>query len=167
MSVNTDNVSTTTLSWSSSHTNSIAITVNGVDSGITALSGNKVYGPWDSSQPTLVANIVATATGNAGKTATASTTFTIHNVPAAAVYNETVAVTPGTSGTSATAFTISIAHGVPNTGFTYTGAFSGSGTLDADGSAVYSGLTFPPGSYTVNIVFGSTGHSRTITINVA
>ena len=167
VSVNTDNVSTTTLSWSSSHTNSIAITVNGVDSGITALSGNKVYGPWDSSQPTLVANIVATATGNAGKTATASTTFTIHNVPAAAVYNETVAVTPGTSGTSATAFTISIAHGVPNTGFTYTGAFSGSGTLDADGSAVYSGLTFPPGSYTVNIVFGSTGHSRTITINVA
>ena len=167
VSVNTDNVSTTTLSWSTTHTNSIAITVNGVDSGITALSGTKVYGPWDSTQPTLVANIVATATGNAGKTATASTTFTIHNVPAAAVYNETVTVTPGTSGTSTTAFTISIAHGVPNTGFTYTGAFSGSGTLDAAGSAVYNGLIFPPGTYTIDIVFGSTGHTRTITINVA
>jgi hypothetical protein len=80
------------------------------------------------------------------------------------VYNETV-TGPSSVNAGYANFNIALAGGAPNTGFSWTGSTTGSGTLNASGSAtVPFGTGAAPGAYSYTITFAATG--RVITYNV-
>ena len=78
-------------------------------------------------------------------------------------YNEVITA-PDTVITG-TAFDINISRGAANTSFTYTGAASGTGTLDGSGNAVFSGVVYTSdGTYNYSLTFAATGDVRTVSI---
>ena len=80
------------------------------------------------------------------------------------VYNETV-TGPSSVNAGYANFNIALDGGAPNTGFSWTGSTTGSGTLNASGSAtVPFGGGAAPGAYSYTITFAATG--RVITYNV-
>lgn len=80
------------------------------------------------------------------------------------VYNETV-TGPSSVNVGYANFNIALDGGAPNTGFSWTGSTTGSGTLNASGSAtVLFGAGAAPGAYSYTITFAATG--RVITYNV-
>lgn len=73
---------------------------------------------------------------------------------------------PGTIGANIPG-NIVITNGLPNTTFSWTGTSSGNGTLDANGGwTLANEIWTTAGTYTYNIVFNGTGHTRTLTVIV-
>jgi hypothetical protein len=64
------------------------------------------------------------------------------------------------------AYDVAIRGGIPGDSFTYSGSASGSGSIDANGEAVFAGLSFPSGTYTFNFHFNSSGHNRTYSVTL-
>jgi len=62
-------------------------------------------------------------------------------------------------------FSVNISGGAPNTGVTWSGAASGSATLDGSGNGVFNSVSLSAaGNYSWTFVFAATGHSRTFSI---
>jgi hypothetical protein len=78
-------------------------------------------------------------------------------------YNESIS--GPSSVVTGTAFTVSITGGAPNTGFSYSGAASGSATLDGSGNYNFYGVSYgSDGTYTYNLYFNATGDSRSYSV---
>lgn len=63
--------------------------------------------------------------------------------------------------------TVSITGGIPNTNFNWSGAATGSATLNSSGSATLSNIDFGPygaGTYNYTFTFSATGHTRSYSI---
>lgn len=94
-----------------------------------------------------------------------ATASTVSIVDTSLTVNEVV-TGPGTIGANVPA-DIVISGGLPNTTFSYTGATSGNGTLDSSGGFTFANQVWTAaGTYTYNIVFNGTGHTRTVTVIV-
>lgn len=65
--------------------------------------------------------------------------------------------------------TVTITGGIPNTTFSYTGAATGSGTLDTQGIFTFPSVDFSPygpGTYSYNFLFNGSGNRRTYTVTI-
>lgn len=88
------------------------------------------------------------------------------SITVTSVANEVVSFSPNPKAAAALG-TISLTGGVPNSGFSYTSSDGtlGTGVLSAAGTYSATGAYYPvPGSYTLNVTFPATGHTRSIVI---
>ena len=138
--------------WADSAGHSGSVNFNGGNStGFNfTVSGSQAAGNY---------TIVVTMNGPGGS-ATANISYTIAAAP---TYNETVSgpsqVTVGES------FTVNLSGGTPNTGVTWSGAASGSASLDGSGNGVFNSVSFgSAGTYNYTFTFNATGHTRSYSV---
>ena len=97
-------------------------------------------------------------------------TYSVNVVAATLVYNESL-TGPSSVIQGSANFNVQITGGTPNTGYSWTGATSGSGTLNASGQASIpfsSGgtITESLGTYSFTATFAASGNTRTYSVNI-
>ena len=159
---------TITVSWSTSNAAAVAIgDNNGTPQTNLAPSGTTSFDV-PSSRAAGTYTVTGSASGsstynNAGQSGSTSATYT---VTAPVVYDESVYFSPTETNTNVPVDGY-VTGGKPNTGFSFTGSTSGSGTLDGSGNYIFAGLVFTSaGTYRWTFTFAYTGHTRTVSIVV-
>jgi len=93
--------------------------------------------------------------------------FSISDTSTSPVYNESVSG-PSVVNVGYANFSVSLTGGAPNTGYSWTGRTSGSGTLNGAGAAdIPFGVGAAAGSYSFTVTFAATGNVRTYSITIA
>jgi len=80
-------------------------------------------------------------------------------------YNEVITAPAVVGASAGSLFNIAVTGGAPSTGVTYSGAATGSITLNSSGSYTFSNLSYTTaGTYTYNLLFAATNTTKSVTI---
>jgi hypothetical protein len=131
------------------------VTSGSLPNGLSLSSNGSLTG---TPSTTGTSNFTVTAYSNDGFSASKSYSITINT---ATVYNEQIGPT---SVCANTLFDIVITGGVPNTTFSYTGAATGSQTLNSSGGFTFPNQTLSAGTFDYYINFNGSGNQKTYTV---